>query len=112
MAVRRPFCTAFARSRGRQCCRPVGYRKDGSLHVVCPSHGSLSTGPRTEAGKAIVAAAQRLKWQRYRAGLCDWRAGRRPAPAVKCVPPDPHAEAAERRARAIAELKRLGYWED
>ena len=32
----------------------------------CKFHGGMSTGPRTKAGRARVAEAQRLRWQRYR----------------------------------------------
>ncbi|MCC1481154.1 HGGxSTG domain-containing protein [Roseibaca sp. Y0-43] len=32
----------------------------------CKFHGGLSTGPKTEAGKGKIAAAQRLRWKRYR----------------------------------------------
>lgn len=33
----------------------------------CRFHGGKSTGPRTEEGKARIAAAQRAKWASYRA---------------------------------------------
>ena len=32
----------------------------------CRFHGGKSTGPRTQAGKERIAAAQRLRWKRYR----------------------------------------------
>ena len=30
----------------------------------CKLHGGLSTGPKTEEGRARIAAAQRARWQR------------------------------------------------
>jgi hypothetical protein len=32
----------------------------------CKFHGGLSTGPRTLAGRARIAAAQKLRWAIYR----------------------------------------------
>jgi len=56
----RPQCGARARS-GAPCKQKVipGNRR-------CKYHGGLSTGPKTDAGKAKIAAAQRLRWQRWR----------------------------------------------
>lgn len=34
----------------------------------CKFHGGMSTGPKTPEGKARIAAAQILRWQRYRDG--------------------------------------------
>ena len=34
----------------------------------CRFHGGLSTGPKTEAGRARIAEAQRRRWQAYREG--------------------------------------------
>jgi hypothetical protein len=34
----------------------------------CRLHGGLSTGPRTEAGRARIAEAQRRRWRAYREG--------------------------------------------
>jgi hypothetical protein len=33
----------------------------------CRFHGGLSTGPRTEAGRARIAEAQRRRWAAFRA---------------------------------------------
>ena len=56
----RPFCGARARS-GAPCKKKVipGKRR-------CKYHGGLSTGPKTDAGKAKIAAAQVSRWQRWR----------------------------------------------
>ena len=56
----RPQCDARTRS-GSLCKNKVipGKRR-------CKFHGGLSTGPKTEAGKATIAEAQRLRWQRFR----------------------------------------------
>lgn len=35
----------------------------------CKFHGGFSTGPRTEEGKAKIAAAQRMRWRAYRDSL-------------------------------------------
>ena len=32
----------------------------------CPNHGGLSTGPRTKAGRARIAKAQKQRWKAYR----------------------------------------------
>ncbi|MBL4749765.1 MAG: helix-turn-helix domain-containing protein [Amylibacter sp.] len=32
----------------------------------CKFHGGMSTGPKTAQGKARIAEAQRMRWQRYR----------------------------------------------
>ena len=47
-----------ARTRqGRPCLRrPVKGK------ARCPNHGGLSTGPRTEEGRARIAEAQRRRW--------------------------------------------------
>jgi hypothetical protein len=34
----------------------------------CRLHGGLSTGPKTEAGRARIAEAQRRRWRAYREG--------------------------------------------
>ena len=51
-----PCCNAKARTGGA-CKKKVIPGK-----TKCRYHGGLSTGPKTEAGKARVAAAQRLRW--------------------------------------------------
>jgi hypothetical protein len=56
----RSLCCARTR-KGFPCVRRVvpGKRR-------CPNHGGLSTGPKTAEGKARIAAAQRVRWARYR----------------------------------------------
>jgi hypothetical protein len=112
----RPICGAWAKSQKRSCMRKVGLRRNGSLHVVCPSHGSktppYSERPISAAGKARIGAAARAMWQRYRSlksqGLPTWQVGRpkKPAATPRALALTP-TDTAERRARAIAELKRL-----
>jgi hypothetical protein len=55
----RRLCGALTR-KGFPCVRRVvpGKRR-------CPNHGGLSTGPKTAAGKARIAEAQRARWARY-----------------------------------------------
>ena len=66
----RPICHAWAKSMKRPCVRKIGLRRNGSLHVVCPSHGSktppYSERPISAAGKARIGAAARDMWARYR----------------------------------------------
>src|SRR5215207_4274916 len=47
--------------RGEPC---AVRREPGKLR--CRFHGGLSTGPRTAAGKARIAEAQRRRWAVYR----------------------------------------------
>ena len=54
------LCMAKTR-KGTPCIRRVVPGKDR-----CPSHGGKSTGPKTAAGKARIAAAQRKRWAQYR----------------------------------------------
>jgi hypothetical protein len=56
----RPPCGAQNR-QGRPCAMRIeaGRRR-------CRFHGGLSTGPRTEAGKKRISAAQRRRWARFR----------------------------------------------
>ena len=35
----------------------------------CRFHGGLSTGPKTEAGRARIAETQRRRWHAFREGL-------------------------------------------
>ena len=60
---RRPLCGARNR-QGKPCSVRVvlGKRR-------CRFHGGLSTGPKTEAGRARIAEAQRQRWVRWR----QWR---------------------------------------
>lgn len=56
----RPRCGARNR-KGTPCQRQA--LKNGR----CPNHGGLSTGPKSPDGRARIAAAQRARWQAYRA---------------------------------------------
>lgn len=58
--TRRPTCGAKTRN-GHHCRNKAvpGKRR-------CKYHGGLSTGPRTPAGRARIAAAQKLRWAIYR----------------------------------------------
>jgi hypothetical protein len=62
----RPFCGAKARGVGKACRQRV---LPGKLR--CRYHGGLSTGPKTAEGRARIAAAQRLRWERFRAARCE-----------------------------------------
>jgi hypothetical protein len=55
------LCMARTR-QGFPCTRKVVPGKKR-----CRCHGGLSCGPRTAAGKARIAAAQRARWQRVKA---------------------------------------------
>jgi hypothetical protein len=56
----RPRCGAKNRA-GWSCLMRVEPGK-----ARCRFHGGLSTGPKTEAGRARIAHAQRRRWQAYR----------------------------------------------
>jgi hypothetical protein len=56
----RPLCGAMTRAGGT-CKVRVEFGK-----ARCRFHGGLSTGPKTEAGRARIAEAQRLRWRLYR----------------------------------------------
>jgi len=56
----RPVCAAKTRA-GRPCRMRVEFGK-----ARCRLHGGLSTGPKTEAGRARIAEAQRRRWRDYR----------------------------------------------
>jgi hypothetical protein len=56
----RRLCGARTRA-GLPCVRRV---MPGKQRCVC--HGGASTGPKTEAGKAKIAAAQRARWAHFR----------------------------------------------
>ena len=51
-----------ARTRAGPPCPRRGLGKGGR----CANHGGKSTGPRTEAGKQRISAAQRARWMRWR----------------------------------------------
>ena len=55
-------CGAKTRA-GRPCKLPPAKL----LGRRCYLHGGLSTGPRTEQGRARIAAAQRERWRQWRA---------------------------------------------
>lgn len=56
----RPECHAKTR-HGAPCKNKVHPGKHR-----CRLHGGASTGPKTQAGKARIAAAQRLRWDKWR----------------------------------------------
>jgi hypothetical protein len=58
----RPVCGARNR-QGKPCAVKVepGKRR-------CRFHGGLSTGPKTAAGRACIAEAQRRRWNAWRGG--------------------------------------------
>src|ERR1700751_4681155 len=51
---------------GGTCLVRVEFRK-----ARCRFHGGLSTGPKTEAGRAWIAEAQRRRWRVYREAQRD-----------------------------------------
>jgi hypothetical protein len=56
----RPRCGAKTRA-GEPVCVRVEFGK-----ARCRFHGGLSTGPKTEVGRARIAEAQRRRWRAYR----------------------------------------------
>ena len=61
-------CNAKTRSGG--VCRRAGNHKNGRCHL----HGGKSTGPRTEEGRARIAAAQFKHGNRSKAVIAAQRA--------------------------------------
>lgn len=59
--LERPLCGAMT----RQLCVCANRVVPGKIR--CRFHGGLSTGPKTTEGKARIAAAQRLRWAKWRA---------------------------------------------
>jgi len=59
----RPRCCAKTRA-GAPCLMRVvpGKRR-------CRFHGGMSTGPKTKAGRARIAEAQRRRWRAFRAAI-------------------------------------------
>ncbi|MES0385897.1 MAG: HGGxSTG domain-containing protein, partial [Hyphomicrobium sp.] len=53
--------TCNARTRAGHPCK-----RKALANGRCPNHGGLSTGPKTEAGRARCAAATRQRWARWR----------------------------------------------
>jgi hypothetical protein len=51
----------FVRRTGHRAALRVEFGK-----ARCRLHGGLSTGPKTEAGRARIAEAQRRRWRDYR----------------------------------------------
>ena len=57
----RPRCGAKTRAGGQCQCKVIpGKRR-------CKFHGGMSTGPKSEEGRARIAEAQRKRWQAFRA---------------------------------------------
>jgi hypothetical protein len=64
----RPPCGARCRD-GHPCQAPAMLDRETGCYVRngrCRLHGGLSTGPRTAAGRARIAAAQRRRWRQTR----------------------------------------------
>ncbi len=57
-------CTAHSRRTGQQCCRPA---LKTSKTQKCQIHGGRSTGPKTEEGKARIAARHTVHGEETRA---------------------------------------------
>jgi len=54
-----------------KCCAKTRAEAPCIMRVVpgkrrCRFHGGLSTGPKTEAGRARIAEAQRRRWNKFR----------------------------------------------
>lgn len=63
----RPRCGARCRSKaGAPCVAPVWRQPNGTLAKRCRMHGGLSTGPKTEEGRARAWEAVLRRWARYR----------------------------------------------
>ena len=58
-----------ARTRAGTPCKRWPVRRTGR----CPNHGGMSTGPKTKAGQARIARAQRRRWIRWRAEQAEGR---------------------------------------
>jgi hypothetical protein len=63
MAWMTQTCGARTRLDGHPCKRKA--LTDGR----CPSHGGMSTGPKTPEGLARISQAQKARWQRIRTAL-------------------------------------------
>ena len=59
--ARKQLCGA--RTRAGHPCKRKGLGRGGR----CPNHGGASTGPKTQEGRARIAAAQRRRWAAWRA---------------------------------------------
>ena len=49
--------------------------QSGAGNARCRFHGGKSTGPKTQAGRARIAEAQRLRWLAYRERVRAVRSG-------------------------------------
>jgi len=58
----RPLCGARTRS-GAPCKARAHLREDGSLSARCKLHGGASTGPKSQKGRAAIAASNRARAQ-------------------------------------------------
>jgi hypothetical protein len=65
----RRLCGAKTRAGG--CCQV----RAESGKARCRFHGGKSTGPKTQAGRARIAEAQRLRWRHYRERVRAVRSG-------------------------------------
>ncbi len=61
----RQFCGASTRG-GSPCRARACVREDGALARRCRLHGGLSTGAKTEAGRARIAASNRRRAEQRR----------------------------------------------
>ncbi|MGE8943328.1 HGGxSTG domain-containing protein [Leptospira interrogans] len=52
-----------ARTRAGHPCQRKGLGRGGR----CPNHGGLSSGARTEEGRARISRAQKQRWRKWRA---------------------------------------------
>ena len=68
-----------ARTRQGTACQRTGSPKNGRCHL----HGGASTGPRTEEGRARIAAAQFKHGKRSKAFLVAQRANKAKGRAIK-----------------------------
>jgi hypothetical protein len=92
-------CNAKTRS-GRPCKR-IGNPKSGRCHL----HGGKSTGPRTEEGRARIAAAQFKHGNRSKAAIAAQRAKAARGRAIR-------AELAALEAKVIREGLLTSNWRD
>ena len=68
------YCLA-EKARGRLCLNTAKVPGDGP-RGRCGWHGGTgNTGPKTEAGKARIGDAQRLRWAKFRIASGNARAG-------------------------------------
>ena len=69
----RPRRRCGARTRKGTACQRLGTPKNGRCHL----HGGASTGPRTEEGRARIAAAQFKHGRRSKKAIAERRAATR-----------------------------------